>query len=37
LREQAVGVGRIDAFERGRRQFGAQPGELAEQRTRRLA
>src|SRR4029078_5358597 len=34
LVEQAVGVGGVDAVERGRRQFGAQPGELAEQGTR---
>ena len=33
-----MGVGGIDAVERGRRQFGAQPGELAvEQLTRYLA
>src|SRR6478609_1620335 len=33
LREQAVGIRRIDAFQRGRGKFGAQPGQLAEQRT----
>src|SRR5262249_19322908 len=37
LGEQAVGVGGVDAVERGRRQFGTKPGELAEQRARRLA
>src|SRR3979411_3239549 len=37
LREQAQAVGRIDAFKRGRRQFGAQASELAEQGTRGLA
>src|SRR5829696_4379707 len=37
LGEQAVGIGRIDAVERRRRQFGAKPGELAEQGTRGLA
>src|SRR4029453_1835966 len=37
LGEQAVGVGGIDPVERGRRQFGAKPGELAEQRPRSLA
>src|SRR3954453_14803435 len=35
--EQTLRVGRIDAFERGRRQFGAQPAQFAEQRTRGLA
>src|SRR5688572_2052233 len=34
LRQQPVGVGGIDAFEGGRRQFGAQSAELAEQRAR---
>src|SRR5258707_12303087 len=33
LREQAVGIRRIDALQRGRGKFGAQPGQLAEQRT----
>src|SRR5258705_9014061 len=37
LSEQAVGVGGIDAVERGDRQFGAKPRELSEQGTRRLA
>src|SRR5918999_5890334 len=37
LVEQAVGISGIDAVERGRRQFGAEPGELAEQRPRGLA
>src|SRR5580692_831218 len=37
LGEKTVGVGRVDAVKRGRRQFGAQPGELAEKRPRRLA
>src|SRR6185369_15856218 len=37
LGEQAVGIGGIDAVERGCRQFGAQPGELAEQGPRGLA
>src|SRR5437667_3286944 len=37
LGEQAVGISRVDAVERGGRQFGAKPGELAEQRTRSLA
>jgi hypothetical protein len=37
LGEQAMRVSRIDAFERGRRQFGAQPAQFAEQRTRSLA
>src|SRR5438132_2972180 len=37
LVEQAVRVGGIDTVERGRRQFGAKPGELAEQGTRGLA
>src|SRR3954468_20767573 len=37
LGEQAVGIGRIDAVKRRRRQFGAKPGELAEQGTRGLA
>src|SRR3954466_8051235 len=37
LSEQAVRVGRIDAFKRGRRQFGPQPAQFAEQRARRLA
>jgi len=37
LGEQAVGIGRIDAFQRGRGQFGAQPCELGEQRARGLA
>src|SRR6185295_13765385 len=37
LSEQAVRVGRVDAFQRGRRQFGAQPAQFAEQRPRRLA
>ena len=32
-----MGVGRIDAFERGRGQFGAQPAQFAEQRARGLA
>src|SRR5882724_10629142 len=36
LGEQAVGVSGVDAFQRGRRQFGAQAPELAQQRTRRL-
>src|SRR3954453_3309786 len=31
LGEQAVGISGIDAFQRGRSEFGAQPGELAEQ------
>ena len=37
LGEKTVGVGGVDAVERGRRQFGAKPGELAEQGTRGLA
>src|SRR5260370_23044261 len=37
LVEQAMGVGRIDAFERGRRQLGAQPAQFAQQRARSLA
>ena len=37
LVEKAMGVGGVDAVERGRRQFGAKPGELAEQGTRGLA
>src|SRR4029453_248340 len=37
LVEQGVRTGRVDAVERGRRQFGAQPGKLAEQRARGLA
>src|SRR3954447_18141304 len=37
LAEQAVCVGRIDALQRGRRQFGAQPAQFAKQRARRLA
>src|ERR1043166_6914787 len=37
LVEKAVGVGGVDAVERGRRQFGAKPGELAEQGTRGFA
>src|SRR5258707_15409305 len=37
LSEQALRVGRGDAFKRGRRQFGAQPAQFAEQRARRLA
>jgi hypothetical protein len=37
LVEQAVGVGGVDAVKRGRRQFGAKPGELAEQWPRSLA
>src|SRR5215217_2091902 len=37
LGEQAVGIGRVDAVERGRRQFGTKPGELAEQGARGLA
>src|SRR3954449_5976609 len=36
LGEQAVGIGGVDAVERGGRQFGAKPGELAEQGTRGL-
>ena len=36
LGEQAVGIGRIDAVKRGGRQFGAKPGELAEQRAAAL-
>src|SRR3954468_18725751 len=36
LGEQAVGVGGIDAFQRGRRQFGAQAAELAQQWARGL-
>src|SRR5882757_9656967 len=31
LGEQAVGIGGIDAYQRGRGEFGTQPGELAEQ------
>src|ERR1700751_1026937 len=34
LGEQAVGVGGIDALERGRREFGTQPAQLAQQRPR---
>src|SRR5215213_10233315 len=37
LGEQAVGIGGVDAVKRRRRQFGAKPGELAEQGTRGLA
>src|SRR5258705_6942567 len=37
LGEQAVGIGRVDALQRGRGEFGAQPSELAEQGTRDLA
>src|SRR5260370_37060790 len=37
LVEQAMGVGRIDAFERGRRQLRTQPAQFAQQRTRSLA
>src|SRR5438046_10342607 len=37
LVEKAVGISGVDAVERGRRQFGAKPGELAEQGTRGLA
>src|SRR5260370_660626 len=37
LVEQAMSIGRIDAFERGRRQLGAQPAQFAQQRTRGLA
>src|SRR2546421_12272784 len=37
LVEKAVGISGVDALERGRRQFGAKPGELAEQGTRGLA
>src|SRR5258706_8772274 len=37
LVEQAIGVGRIDAFERGCRQLGTQPAQFAQQRTRSLA
>src|SRR6185295_16961241 len=37
LVEQAVGIGGVDAVERGRREFGAEPGQLAEQGTRGLA
>src|SRR4051794_24769328 len=37
LSEQAVRVGRVDAFECRRRQFGPQPAQFAEQRARRLA
>src|SRR5260370_30220009 len=37
LVEQAMGVGWIDAFERGRRQLGAQPAQFTQQRTRSLA
>src|SRR3954451_14733435 len=33
LGEQAVGISGIDALQRGRGEFRAQPGELAEQRT----
>src|SRR4030088_1771589 len=33
LGEQAVGIRGIDAFQRGRGEFGAQPGKLAEQGT----
>src|SRR6267154_4155730 len=36
LCEQAVGVSGIDAFQRGRGEFRAEPSELAEQRTRGL-
>src|SRR3954468_23538820 len=37
LREQAVSVGGIDAFERGRGEFRAQAPQFAKQRPRRLA
>src|ERR1700709_1537194 len=37
LSEQPMRVGRVDAFKRGRRQFGAQPAQFAEQRARGLA
>src|SRR4029077_18678176 len=37
LREQPLRVSRVDAVERGRGQFGAQLGELQQQRSRRLA
>src|SRR4029079_5634327 len=37
LVEKAMGVGGVDAVERGRRQFGAQPGEFSQQGPRRLA
>src|SRR5580693_10734207 len=33
LSQKAVGVGRIDAFERGCCEFGAQPAQFAKQRT----
>src|SRR5260370_19774829 len=36
LREQAVGIGGIDAFQRGRGEFRAQARELAQQRARGL-
>src|SRR6478735_12483482 len=36
LGEHAMSIGGIDALQRGRGQFRAQPGELAEQRARRL-
>src|ERR1700730_18144999 len=35
--EQAVRIGRVDAFQRGRRQFGTQAAQFGEQRARRLA
>src|SRR6267154_5067072 len=37
LLEQAMGVGRIDAFERGSGQLGTQPAQLAQQRACGLA
>src|SRR5882757_11367709 len=37
LGEQAVGIGRIDAFQRSRGELRAQAGELAQQRARGLA
>src|ERR1700724_3091413 len=36
LSQKPVSVGRIDAFERGRGELGAQPAQLAEQRAGRL-